>query len=190
MKGRIHTLQHILLIVGSPASGKSTVSRAIAERNAKGVHIPVDAIRTMVQGGVIHPGPNWTPELIQQLKLARQTATEMALRYREADFLVAIDDFWDPFSHLQEYITFITKPNVIPLILKPALSVVLARNHARQPQSEFRDHMDDGIRMVYADLDKQEPTLKAQGWLKFDTSNDKIEASVARILTLLETFAS
>ena len=183
-------MQNILLVVGSPASGKSTISQAIAERSAKGVHIPVDDLRTMVQGGIIHPGPNWTPELIHQLRLARQTAIDMALRYREADFLVAIDDFWDSFSQLQDYISLINKQNVIPIILKPALSVVLARNHARKPPSEFRDHMDDGIRMIYADLDKQESALKSQGWLIFDTSNDTIESSVARILTLLETSAS
>jgi predicted kinase len=183
-------MQNILLIVGSPASGKSTISQAIAQRSAKGVHIPVDDLRTMVQGGVLHPGPNWTPELIRQLKLARQTATDMALRYREADFLVAIDDFWDSFSQLQEYTTLLKKPNVIPIILKPELSVVLARNHARKPSSEFREHMDDGIRMIYADLDKQESTLKAQGWLIFDTSNDTIDSSVIRIITLLETSAN
>ena len=49
--------------------------------------------------------------------------------------------------------------------------------------------MDDGIRMIYADLDKQESTLKAQGWLVLDTSNDTIESSVIRIVTLLETSA-
>lgn len=185
MKGGIRRMQNILLVVGSPASGKSTVSRTIAERSAKGVHIPVDDLRTMVQGGVIHPGPDWMPELIQQLKLARQTATDMALRYREADFLVAIDDFWDSFSQLQEYTALIQLPNVLPIILKPELSVVLARNHARKPPSEFRDHMDEGIRMVYADLDKQEITLRSQGWHIFDTSTDTVEASVAQILKLL-----
>jgi hypothetical protein len=182
-------MQNILLIVGSPASGKSTISKAIAERSAKGVHIPVDDLRTMVQGGVLHPGPAWTPELIHQLKLARQTAANMALRYQEADFLVAIDDFWDSFSQLQEYTTLLDQPNVIPIILKPELSVVLARNHARKHPSEFREHMDDGIRMIYADLDKQESALNAQGWLILDTSNDTIESSVARIFALLETFA-
>jgi len=178
-------MKNILLIVGAPASGKSTVSRTIAERSKKGVHIPVDDLRTMVLGGVIHPRPNWMPELTQQLKLARQTATDMALRYQEADFLVAIDDFWDPYSQLQEYAALINRSNILPIILKPTLSTVLARNHARQPPSEFRDHMDDGIRMVHADMDKQEPILKAQGWLMLDTSNDTIEESVTQILTLL-----
>ena len=183
-------MHHILLVVGSPASGKSTVSRAVAERSPKGIHIPVDDLRSMVQGGLINPGPNWAPELIQQLKLARQTAIDMALRYREAGFLVTIDDFWDPFSQLQEYTTLINRPNVLPLILKPAISVALARNHARRLPSELRDELDDGIRLVYADMDKQETALRAQGWLIFDTSNDTTEASVARILALLETSAN
>lgn len=48
-------MNHILLIVGSPASGKNSTAREIAKRSAKGVHIPVDDLRTMVHGGVIHP---------------------------------------------------------------------------------------------------------------------------------------
>ncbi len=111
----------------------------------------------------------------------------MALRYREAGFLVVIDDFWDSFSQLQEYTALLDKPNIIPIILKPELSVVLARNHARKPPSEFREHMDDGIRMIYADLGKQEAALKAQGWFIVDTSTDTVELSVTRILSLLET---
>ena len=55
------------------------------------LYIPLDDLRSMVQGGLIqpgqdgamHPGPNWALRLIQQLKLARQTAVDTALRYRE-----------------------------------------------------------------------------------------------------------
>jgi hypothetical protein len=111
----------------------------------------------------------------------------MALRYQEAGFLITIDDFWDPFSQLQEYTPLLSKPNVLPIILKPAISVTFARNHARHPPSEFRDVLDDGIQKVYASLDKQGAALKAQGWHILDTSNDTTEASVARILSLLET---
>lgn len=180
-------MQHILLIVGTPASGKSTVSRAIAEQSAKGIHIPVDDLRSMVKGGIIHPGLVWPLELIRQLELARQTAIDMALRYQGAGFLITIDDFWDPFSQLQEYTPLFSRPNVLQIILKPAISVTFARNHARNPPSEFRDVLDDGIQKVYESLDKQEAALKAQGWHIFDTSNDTTEASVARILGLLET---
>ncbi len=108
-------MNHILLIIGSQASGKSTISREIAKRNPKGVHIPVDDLRTMVLGGVIHPGVlGWPIELVQQLELARQTALEMALRYHKSDFLVTIDDFWDPYSDLMEYASLINNPNRRP----------------------------------------------------------------------------
>ena len=176
----------ILLVIGSPASGKSTVSQAIANQSAKGLHIPVDDLRTMVLGGVIHPGPQWSPELVEQLELARQTAIEMALRYQRSGFWVAIDDFWDPYSQLKEYRPLINKPNVIKIILKPDIDITLKRNHARQPPSTFRDHMDDAIRKVNDDLDQHRSKLMAQGWQILDTSTDTIEETVSRILSIVE----
>ena len=181
-------MNNILLIIGSPASGKSTLSKEIAQRSKKGVHIPVDDLRTMVRGGVIHPGvPGWPPELIEQLKLARQTATDMALRYCESDFLVAIDDFWDPYSHLREYAELIKRPYVTPVILRPSIDAAIARNHARQDPSTFRDALDGAIKLVNSELEKHEEALIAQGWHFIDTSNDTIEDSVERIFAILDT---
>ena len=184
-------MNHILLIVGSPASGKSSAAREIAKRSAKGVHIPVDDLRTMVHGGVIHPGvPGWPSELVQQLELARQAAIDMALRYCEADFLVAIDDFWDPYSHLQEYAPLIKSAKVTQVILQPSVSASIARNHARLAPSTFRNAFDDAIRFSIAEIDKHETALIEQGWHILNTSDDTIEESVARILALLEASAN
>lgn len=177
----------ILLIVGPPASGKSTVSREIAKRSAKGLHIPVDDLRAMVQGGVIHPGLVWPDELEEQLTLARQTAVDMALRYQKAGFLVAIDDFWDPYSKLIEYQPLFSNSTLIKIILKPAVGTTVARNHARQSPSAYRDHMDDAIKTIIDDIDLQLSELKAQGWHIYDTSNDTIEESVYRIRTFVES---
>lgn len=180
-------MDQLLLIIGPPAAGKSTTAKEIAKRSAKGVHIPVDELRTMVHGGVIHPGvPGWPPELVQQLKLARQTAIDMALRYCEADFLVAIDDFWDPYSHLQEYAALLNSARVTQVILRPSVSATIARNHARLAPSTFRNAFDEAIKFSLAALDRHETALKEQGWHILDTSNDTIEDSVARILALLE----
>lgn len=181
-------MNQILLIIGSPASGKSTISKEIAQRSKKGVHIPVDDLRSMVTGGVIHPGvPGWPPELVQQLKLARQSAADMALRYCESDFLVVIDDFWDPNSHLQEYAPLMNRPYVTQVILRPSVSATIARNHARQAPSTFRNALDEAVKLVNAALDKHKKVLIEQGWHMLDTSNDTVEESVARILALLET---
>src|SRR5574339_624750 len=170
-------MNHILLIIGSPASGKSTIAREIAKRSTKGLHIPVDDLRTMGHGGIIHPGaPGWPPALVEQLELARQTALDMAIRYCESDFLVAIDDFWDPYSHLQEYAPLVNRPNVSRVILRPSVNTTIARLHARQAPSTFRNLLDDAIEMVNAELDKNAEELIEQGWHVIDTSNDTIEA--------------
>jgi len=182
-------MKPILLVIGSPASGKSTLARAIAKQSPKGLHIPVDDLRNMVQGGVVLPGPEWPPELTEQLSLARQTAAEMALRYRSSGFLVAIDDFWDPNSRLQEYIPLASHANVVRVILKPDDRVILSRLHARQAPSAFRNILDGAIQLVNADLDRQAASLRSQGWRFIDTSNDTIEESTARILELLKSCA-
>ena len=188
IKVKLIVMNHILLIIGSPASGKSTISKEIAKRSSRGIHIPVDDLRTMVHGGIIHPGvPGWPPELVQQLELARKTAIDMALRYCESDFLVAIDDFWDPHSHLQEYASLTKRSNLTKVILRPSVSATIARNHARQAPSTFRNTLDDAIKLVNTELDKHEETLMEQGWHMVDTSNDTIEESVVRIRALLES---
>lgn len=180
-------MNHILLIIGAPASGKSTISKEIANRSTKGLHIPVDDLRTMVHGGVVHPGvPGWPPELVRQLELARQTAIDMAIRYCESDFLVTIDDFWDPNSRLREYAPLIHRPNVTKVILRPSVNATIARLHARQAPSTFRNVLDDAIKLVNTELDKHGEALKEQGWRIIDTSSDTIEETVARILGLLE----
>ena len=61
----------IFLIVGAPATGKSTASRALAARFPKSVAIGVDDLRNMVIGGVVHPSAAWSDELVAQLQLAR-----------------------------------------------------------------------------------------------------------------------
>jgi predicted kinase len=178
-------MANIVLIAGSPASGKSTLARALAERADKGLHIPVDELRSMVVGGAVHPGPDWSEELRRQLVLARASAAQMALRYRKAGFLVAIDDFWDPFSGLAEYEALAAQPQVLRVLLRPDKQVVLARNHARRPPSDFRNTLDDGIEQVYADLEQQASRISAQGWHVFDTSTETAEASLIRIQSLL-----
>lgn len=179
-------MNHILLIIGSPASGKSTISKEISKRSTKGIHIPVDDLRTMVQAGVVHPNYEWSPELIQQLELARQTAIDMAIRYCESDFLVAIDDFWDHHSQLQEYAPLLNRPNVTKVILRPSVNATLIRLRARQAPSTFRNALEYAIKLVNTELDKHQESLIKQGWHVIDTSNDTIEGSVVRILALFE----
>ena len=83
----------IYLIIGPPAVGKSTTSRALAGRFPRSIHIPVDDLRNMVVNGLALPAAEWGDELSRQVALARNAVIAMALAYRQAGFTVVIDDF-------------------------------------------------------------------------------------------------
>ena len=175
----------IYLIAGSPASGKSTLARLLAQRAAKGLHIPVDDLRTMVHGGVVHPGPVWSKELVEQLKLARQTAADMALRYHKAGFLVAVDDFFDPNSGMSEYEWLHSAGRDFHrILLAPHPDVAIARLRERQPHSGMRDLMEGAIRDLHEKITGLEPTLTAQGWRLLDTSTGTPGDHADRLLAL------
>jgi predicted kinase len=93
----------IFLIVGAPATGKSTASRALAAKYPKSIAICVDDLRAMVVSGMVNPSQSWGSALTEQLQLARKCVTEMAKRYHAAGFAVVIDDFYDPYTQLSEY---------------------------------------------------------------------------------------
>ena len=174
----------IFLIAGSPASGKSTLARLLAQRVPKGLHIPVDDLRTMVHGGVVHPGPVWGAELIEQLALARRSAADMAVRYHAAGFLTAIDDFFDPHSKLAEYEALAPAKDFHRILLIPHPDIAIARLRERQPPSAMRDNMETAIRDLYADITAQASTLTAQGWRLLDTSTGSPDELADRILAL------
>ena len=177
----------IFLIVGGPAVGKSTTSRALAARFPKSVHIPVDDLRMMVVAGLAQPGAAWGEALVEQLRLARENATHMALRYRKAGFAVVIDDFWDPFSHLGEYTPLFKQPGVIKVLLYPSQETAHARNRARADTGSTQAYLDEGIRLTYDSLRSSLPELEAAGWLVLDTGEGGVERAVEWILIVQKT---
>jgi adenylate kinase family enzyme len=172
----------IFLLVGSPASGKSTVARALAKKYARSVHIPVDDVRSMVVSGVVHPSANWTPELVEQLRLARQSVVAMALNYQQAKFVVIIDDFWDPNSQMKEYEALWKFQEFTPVLLYPALEQAKTRNHGRLEPGTFRNYIDEGIDTVYKSLHSAVKNLEEKGWRVLDTTNDTVEETTTKIL--------
>ena len=152
----------IILLAGPPAVGKSSVSRALAERFEKLIHIEVDKIRESVISGYLMPNPEWPPELMQQINLARGAAIDMAQRYRSAGFAVVIDDFADGHA-LQAYQPLLAKEGVSGWILYPGLEATLARCHARGGQLE--ELLEGAIRYCYGEQREQiDSQLQLDGW--------------------------
>ncbi len=172
----------IFLLVGGPSVGKSTTAAALAGRFPKSVHIPVDDVRDMVVAGQALPGADWSQELIQQLVVARECATYMALAYHKAGFAVVIDDFWDPNSGLAEYAALFSHPQTHRILLYPSRDAARARNRQRSGAGAAVDYIDDGIRLVYEHLDAVVGGLAAQGWWVLDTTELGAEDVVSSIL--------
>lgn len=172
----------IFLVAGAPAVGKSTTAHALATQFEKSIHISVDNIRDMVVAGLVRPGSNWDQSLVEQLALARESAIQMAVTYNKADFVVVVDDFWDPNSQLLEYSTLFQEANVHKILLFPDQQVAEERNRKRSGSVEGSKYIADGIGAVYESLKKDIASLENQGWIIADTSEKNIEATVKHIL--------
>jgi AAA domain len=171
----------IFLIVGPPAVGKSTASRALAAQFQRSIHIPVDDLRDMVVSGRVLPSATWGDELILQIRLARESAIRTALAYSEAGFTVVIDDFVDPYL-LVEYQGLQSHAQLRRLILYPDQSEAHRRNLKRSGLALERSYIDDGIRIVYQLLRSAIGQLGRDGWEILDTSALTVEATVSQIL--------
>lgn len=171
----------IFLVVGPPAVGKSTTSRALAARFARSIHIPVDDIRDMVVSGRVLPSAVWSDELAQQISLARASVVQMAAKYHGAGFGVVIDDFWDP-NHRSDYQALLGHPRLHRILLYPAQDEAHQRNLQRSGGSPARAYIDEGIQIVYQQLKPMLPQLAQEGWLIMDTSALDVEATVTAIL--------
>ena len=172
----------IYLLVGPPAVGKSTTARALAARAPQGLHIPVDDLRMMVVSGLALPAAEWRAEIEQQVALARDAASHMALAYAAAGFAVVIDDFWDPNSNA-DYRALRAHPRLHRIILLPAQEIAHRRNHARAGDDAVtRAYIDAGIRIVYAQVRSALPQLRDEGWLVVDTAALDVAETVMEIL--------
>ena len=173
----------IFWVVGPPAVGKSTTSRALAARFPKSLHIPVDDLRNMVVSGIALPGAVWSDDLTQQVALARTSVVHMALTYHRAGFVVVIDDFWDP-NHQSDYRDLLGHPDLHKIVLYPGQSEAHRRNLQRSGESPARAYIDEGVRIVYQQLNAAVPQLAQEGWIVVDTTALSVEATVTTILQL------
>ena len=171
----------IFLLVGGPAVGKSTTSRALAARFGKSVHVPVDDLREMVVAGLNLPNPDWGEELVRQIALARGVAIGMALDYAAAGFAVVIDDFYDP-RGLVEYRALLGRPTTHPVLLYPTPDEARRRHAARSGGGPGGASIDAVVSHAYSALTPVVGRLEREGWLVLDTTRMSVDATVAAIL--------
>ncbi len=171
-------MQPIFLIMGTPASGKSTVAKALMQRFERGLHIPVDDLRHLVVAGLSDMAFEIPPETFRQLRLAREAACVMARMYADEGFAVAIDDFWLGETPDEDYNQKISR-RVTRVLLLPNLETTLERLHARKPdEGSFKQILEQAIRSLQTSIEAHPKT----GWLVIDSSDLSVEQTVDQIV--------
>jgi shikimate kinase len=165
----------IFVVSGSPGAGKSSVSRALAQRFPRGVHVPLDDLRDLVVSGIAHPVPDWTDETTRQFRLARENAACIARNYAREGFVVVLDDVIvppdDSFKALEPY----------SVLLRPSLETLLSRNATRTNKNFDPAFLSTTIRGLYAALENV-PSAALENWFVLDSSELTLPETVNRIL--------
>ena len=166
----------IYLITGVMAAGKSTVAQAIAERLPKSVHLRGDAFRKfIVNGQAVMNERELSEEGIAQLRLRQKIAAEVACKYSDAGFTVALQDIYMGDDLLKMVYRLGERP-VHVVVLCPSEEAVRQREEMR-PKTGYKP---DGLQPG-AMVDILRTETPAVGlWL--NTSNLTIEQTVDAIL--------
>ena len=122
----------IFILTGTPASGKTTLSKALLQRFSRGTHISVDQLRGMVMSGLSNPIGSWDDETDRQFRLARDSAAQIAKTYASGGFAVAIDDVIFPDQIAHHYDEALAQFDLYKVLVRPSVETAVSRNQARR----------------------------------------------------------
>lgn len=173
-------MSNIVLIIGAPGAGKSTVGRAIAERFDPSFHLKVDDLREDMINGFLMPEPPFTDDVNAQFALVRRTATFMARDYASAGVTFVVDDTPIPDSFPEHYAELYGDPRVTRVLLRPQDGAVMDRLRKRGgPFDEFL--LELGPDVFNEEIDK----LPTDGWNIIDSTHLSVQATVDEVMDLM-----
>jgi len=143
----------VIVVSGVQGAGKSTVTRLLAERFKRGVHIEADTLQRMiVSGGEWTREPGEPPgEAARQLRLRLHNACLLARSFLDAGFTAVVDDIiiGERFDHLRADLAGVPFRLVV---LAPDVAVAMARDAARDYTvgKEWARYLDEEQRRTMA----------------------------------------
>jgi chloramphenicol 3-O-phosphotransferase len=169
----------LFVISGVSAAGKSTVARLLAERFARGVCVPGDAIRAMIASGRADMRPDAGKEALRQLTLRYAGALSVAGVFLNGGFDVVVEDvIIGPI--LGDFLALVPVPEFHLVFLDPDAAAVKRRERERDTIAYGPGRWSvDGLQAVL-----REETDRIGLWL--DTSGQSAAETVESILSDLD----
>jgi guanylate kinase len=164
----------VTLITGPAGSGKSSVSKALANKFERSAVIEVDTLRGMIKGGYARPWP-YNEEVEVQLSLSAKNACDMATNFLEKGFNVFVDDVVGA-KLLEQYSAFFKDKNFKAFLLLPSLESLLKRFDDRGNDTELRART---IELHKRFSEKQDKL----NWQVIHSSDQTLEETVDEIYT-------
>ena len=165
----------IYLVTGIPGAGKTTVSRLLAERFSRGVHVEADRLHWMIVRGALWPNEEPRDEAERQLVMRALNAAMLAANFFDNGFTVVVDDVIVGKDRLRIYERQLADRGFSLVVLAPPVEVALSRDAGRG---------DSSTEGIWAHLDAEQREKLGDVGLWLDTGRLSPDEAVAEILAV------
>ena len=143
----------------------------------RGFLLPMDDLRLWVKAGLAESVP-WTDETERQFQIAEAAACDVASRYQDAGFAVAIDHCRNPKTLEQVIGTHLKGRNVVKACLMPSIDENLRRNSTRTNKPFGPEMLVETIRFTNAAYREAVP----DGWIVIDNTSLTIDQTLSQLV--------
>jgi GTPase SAR1 family protein len=177
-------MSHIVIVIGGPGAGKSSLCRALAERSSRrAMHIEVDAIRLSMVKGFAFPDPlDPEGEWAEQFRLARRTVEFMAKDYASHDVDCFIDDATIPANFREQYGSLFDDPRTTAVFVYPGQSAQIERMRKRNGQ--FDEQLIEAISQPF--FVPLMEALDTTGWVDLRDPLASVDDNVTTVMAAIE----